>query len=86
MFRPQDGIPPETFFAAQLGLLSEAVTKNCFILGNFKLDARMELRNDYVYKVPFRLLSNFVTEKTLYNLSTLRLGPEPLMVREKSRH
>ena len=67
-FRPQVGISPETFFTAQLDLLREAVTKNCFILGDFNLDARMELRNDYVYKVPFGFLSNFTIEKNLIQL------------------
>ena len=67
-FRPQGGISPVTFFNAQLGLLSGAVTKNCFIFYDFNLDARIELRNDYIYRYPFSFLSNFVIEKNLVQL------------------
>ena len=67
-FRPQGGISPETFFSAQLGLLKKAVTKNCLVLGNFNLDVRMELRNHYLYKVPFNLLTTFINKTNLVQL------------------
>ena len=37
-------------------------------MGDFNLDAEMELRSDYVYKLPFRLLSDFKTENNLVQL------------------
>ena len=55
-------------FSKPVRLLSRAVIKNCFILGDFNLDARMELRNDYIYRDPFSLLSNFIVEKNLVQL------------------
>ena len=48
-FRPQGGISPEAFFSAQLGVLRGAMTKNCFVLGDFNLDAEMEHRPDYLF-------------------------------------
>ena len=67
-FRPQDGVSPETFFSAQLQLLKRALTKDCLILGDFNLDAEMELRQDYAYRIPFKLLSDFKTENNLVQL------------------
>ena len=37
-------------------------------MGDFNLDTEMELRSDYVYKLPFRLLSDFKTENNLVQL------------------
>ena len=54
-FRPQGGIQPESLFNAQLGVLRGAVTKNCFVMGDFNLDVRMELRSDYLYKSPYNM-------------------------------
>ena len=42
--------------------------KNCFLMGDFNLDAKMELRNDYLYKVPHSLLTDFLTLKNLVQL------------------
>ena len=50
-FRPQDGIMPEAFFKAQIEVLKRALTKNCFIMGDFNLDIEMEHRTDYVYNI-----------------------------------
>ena len=58
-FRPQGGSSPESLFVAQLRILSKVLVKNCFILGDFNLDVRMELRPDYAYNeccVPFKYL------------------------------
>ena len=67
-FRPRGGISPETHFNAQLGVLKGAVTKNCFVMGDFNLDVKMELRNDYIYKSPFKLLTDFTSLKNLTQL------------------
>ena len=67
-FRPQGGISPESFFNAQLGVLTGAMTKNCFVMGDFNLDGKMELRNNYLYKGPYNLLTNFTTRNNLVQL------------------
>ena len=41
-FRPQDGVSPEAFFTAQIGVLRGALTKNCFVMGDFNLDVEMD--------------------------------------------
>ena len=55
-------------FIAQLKILSKVIVKNCFILGDFNLDVRMELRPDYAYKIPFAHLTDFVTINNLFQL------------------
>ena len=67
-FRPQGGISPEVFFAAQLALIKGALCKNCFIMGDFNLDVGMELRTDYLYRVPFSHLTDFITQNNLFQL------------------
>ena len=67
-FRPQGGISPEALFTAQLELLKGAITNNCFVMGEFNLDVKMELRNYYLYKVLFGLLTNFINENNLVQL------------------
>ena len=67
-FRPQGGISPDSFFNAQLGVLAGALTKNCFVMGDFNLDVKMELRNEYLYKGPFNLLTDFTTRNNLVQL------------------
>ena len=51
-FRPT-GISPIKFFDTQLGILKNALTSNCYILGDFNLDARMEGIDSYSYKPTF---------------------------------
>ena len=46
-FHPQGNLSPDEFFKSQLGVLQKALCSNCLILGDFNLDARMELRLDY---------------------------------------
>ena len=67
-FRPQGGISPEAFFLAQLDVIKKALTKNCFVMGDFNLDVNKEARSDYAYKVPFSHLSDFVTDNNLIQL------------------
>ena len=62
-FRPQGGISPEAFFLAQLDVIKKALTKNCFVMGDFNLDVKKEARTDYAYRVPFSHLSDFVADK-----------------------
>ena len=66
-FRPQD-CSPNDFFKLQLSLLNDAMTKNCLLMGDFNLDAGMEFRNDYIYKNPFSLLSDFTLLNNLVQL------------------
>ena len=45
-FRPQDYTTPTAFFETQLGILKNALTSNTYLLGDFNLDARMEMRDN----------------------------------------
>ena len=44
-FRPQDSTTPSSFFDSQLGVLKNAITSNTYLLGDFNLDARMEMKH-----------------------------------------
>ena len=61
-------LSPTDFFRGQLEILNNAVVDNCIILGDFNLDAGMEERQDYGYKYPLELLSNFVFENNLFQV------------------
>ena len=50
---------PSVFFETQLEILGNALCKNCFILGDFNLDARMESIPDYDSKIPLAQLTDF---------------------------
>ena len=67
-FQPQGGISPETLFTAQIGVLKNSITKNCFIFGDFNLDIDMEHRPDYMYKIPLGHLTDFATQFNLKQL------------------
>ena len=45
-FRPLDMTPTE-FFEAQINVIKNALCRNCYVLGDFNLDARMDNRPDY---------------------------------------
>ena len=47
---------PEAFFTAQLGNMKNALTSNCYLMGDFNLDPEMEYRPDYHHRIP---LSHF---------------------------
>ena len=49
-FRPPGMVSPSTFFNTQLELLVGSLTGDTYALGDFNLDAKMELRRDYAYK------------------------------------
>ena len=71
-FRP-DQMSPNDFFKGQLAVLKNAIVKNCFIMGDFNLDAGMDARQDYGYKIPFELLSNFAFENDLLQVVNFSL-------------
>ena len=60
-FRPMD-MTPGVFFDSQLEIIKNSVCKNCYILGDFNLDARMESRPDYDRKLPLARLFEFAVE------------------------
>ena len=49
-FRPPGGVTAESFFNTQLAVIKNAMTNNCVVMGDFNLDAKMELRPDYNYR------------------------------------
>ena len=49
-FRPLGMLSPRAFLKIQMDILKCALTSNCIILGDFKLDARMVGRSDYIIK------------------------------------
>ena len=69
-FRPQDSSTPNSFFDTQLGTIKNALTSNTYLLGDFNLDARMEMRPDYDRKVPLSCLVNFALENNLIQIVT----------------
>ena len=68
-FRPEL-VSPNEFFKGQLDVLGNSITNNCLIMGDFNLDAGMEARHDYGYKVPLELLSDFALENNLLQVVT----------------
>ena len=46
----------DTLFKSQLEVIKNAISMNCYIIGNFNLDARMEYRDDYYKKINFKKL------------------------------
>ena len=83
-FRPQGGISPEAFFTAQLEVLKNAITKNCFIMGDFNLDAEMEICQDYLYKVPLGHLTDFSTQNNLVQLINFKTWTRTINARQLS--
>ena len=67
-FRPQDYTTPTAFFETQLGIIKNALTSNTYLLGDFNLDARMEMRDDYDRKIPLSSLVNFALENNLIQM------------------
>ena len=69
-FRPQGLISPTAFFETQVSLIRAALTKNCYVLGDFNLDARMDMRPDYDHKIPLSILTDFALENNLIQIVT----------------
>ena len=55
-FRPPNNMTPLAFFAEQIKILNKAVCNNCFVMGDFNLDARMYNRPDYYCREPLKLI------------------------------
>ena len=53
---------------AQLDLLKNELTDNCVVMGDFNLDARIDLRLDYQHRVQFEILSNFALNENLIQI------------------
>ena len=64
-FRPPGMVSPETFFFNQLRIIKNALSNNCYIMGDFNLDAKMEFRSDYHHRIPLSTLTNFALEANL---------------------
>ena len=64
-FRPQGMVSPDTFFSNQLRIIKNALSNNCYIMGDFNLDAKMEFRSDYHHRIPLSSLTNFALEANL---------------------
>ena len=64
-FRPVMGMTPDEFFSKQLSILESAICDDCYIMGDFNLDAKMELRSDYLSRLPLLLLNEFALNKYL---------------------
>ena len=64
-FRPQGGMSPETFFISQLGVVKNAQSKDCLVMGDFNLDVNMSMRPDYSYKSTLNHLTEFANFNNL---------------------
>ena len=64
-FRPPNRMTPDAFFVEQIKILSNALCNNCFVMGDFNLDARMSNRQDYLRKEPLKLLNDFALDNNL---------------------
>ena len=67
-FRPPNGVPPSTFFEKQLNIIEKNTLPNTIILGDFNLDYKMQLRNDYPHKNLFNQLINTTDKMHLIQL------------------
>ena len=64
-FRPQGGMSLETFFISQLGVVKNAQSKDCLVMGDFNLDVNMSMRPDYSYKSTLNHLTEFANFNNL---------------------
>ncbi len=67
-FRPPNYMTPEDFFVEQLKVIKKASCINCYIMGDFNLDAKMSYRNDYHRKIPLKLLNDFAAENNFVQI------------------
>ena len=67
-FRPQGLMSADTLFKAQLELIRGAVAPNCFIMGDYNLNAGMEYRDDYYSKKHLRNLIDLTLEYNFRHL------------------
>ena len=59
---------PKELFDLQLEILANSVCNNCYILGDFNLDALMIDRSDYDRKLPLVQPSDFAVENNFFQL------------------
>ena len=69
-FRPQGLMSADALFKAQLDLIKGAVAPNCFVIGDFNLDAGMAYRDDYYNKKYLRNLIDFTLENNFDQIVT----------------
>ena len=67
-FRPPVLASPTAFFVTKLSIIGNALTSNCYVMGDLNLDARMEGRPDYDRKIPLSILTNFAQENNLIQI------------------
>ena len=67
-FRPPNGLSPSTFFERQLNIIERNCVPNMIVLGDFNLDFKMQLRNDYPHKLLFNQLTNTADKLNLIQL------------------
>ena len=55
----------DNFFLEQLKIIRNALCGNCFVLGDFNLDANMTNCLDYGRRIPLKFLSDFAIQNNL---------------------
>ena len=55
-------------FEAQINVIKNALCCNCYVLGDFNLDARMDNRPDYNQKIPLAILNDFANDNNLAHI------------------
>ena len=61
-FRPPNQMTPDNFFLEQLRIIQNALCSNCYVVGDFNLDANMCNCLDYGCRIPLKLLTDFALE------------------------
>ena len=67
-FRPPNGLSPSALFEKQLDIVERNCISNTFVLGDFNLDFKMQLRNDYPHKLLFAKLTSVIEKLNLIQL------------------
>ena len=67
-FRPLNRMTPDEFFIEQLKVIKSAMCTNCYIMGDFNLDANMCNHVDYSCRVPLKLLNEFMVSNSLFQI------------------
>ena len=67
-FGPPNQMTPDFFFAEQLKIITGALCANCYVMGDFNLDAKMLHRQDYQRNIPLKLLTDFALANDLSQL------------------
>ena len=67
-FQPLGFMSPDSFFETQIEIISNALTTDSIILGDFNLDARMSNVPKYQRKIPLEKLNTFALNANLHQL------------------